>query len=278
MSPHQASGLRQWAKGEAARMPGVVGLVSGKGGVGKSILAVNLAVAAASRGARVLLIDGDVGLANADLLMGLVPRCDLQDWVEHRVALEQTLCRGPQGLSLLLTGESEAAAQALRRALQGEGELELSRLIAGHDLTVLDLGAGIGECVLDLAAGCRPLWLVANPEPTSLADAYSTVKRLWQRDPELEVELIVNRVRSVSAGERTHLSLSRLTRRFLGRSLSLRGVVPEEPAWSRSVVEQTPLVLRCPRSAASRRLVLLAESLLEAREPVFALPRSDVSR
>lgn len=262
----QASSLRQRSelrRAGAAKTSPVVGVVSGKGGVGKSTLAVNLAVSAASRSARVLLVDGDVGLANADLLMGLVPRHDLQDWVEGRIALEEVACPGPAGVSLMLVGESRAAAQALREAIADGSRSMLGRFVALHDLTVVDLGAGIGCDVLELGSVCHPLWLVTTPEPTSLADAYATAKRLWQRTPTLEIELIVNRVQEAGAGERTHLALSRLTQRFLGRSLSLRAVLPEQPELMRSVSEQTPLVLRSPRTAAARRLGLLAESILE---------------
>ena len=253
MKADQASGLRRRSELRtacAAKASPVVGVVSGKGGVGKSTLAVNLAVSAASRSARVLLVDGDVGLANADLLMGLVPRHDLQDWVEGRIPLEEVACPGPAGVSLMLAGESRAGARALWEAIADGGRSLLGHFVALHDLTVVDLGAGIGSDVLEL---------------TSLADAYATAKRLWQRAPSLEIELVVNRVREAGAGERTHLALRRLTQRFLGRDLSLRAVLPEQPELIRSVSEQTPLVLHSPRTAAARRLGLLAESLLEER-------------
>jgi len=270
MKADQASSLRRQRERPAAgvaRIGPVVGVVSGKGGVGKSTLAVNLAVSAASRCARVLLVDGDVGLANADLLMGLVPRHDLQDWLEGRIALEEIVCPGPAGVSLMLAGQSRAAAQALREAIAHGSRSELGGYIALHDLTVVDLGAGIGSDVIELGSVCHPVWLVTTPEPTSLADAYATAKRMWQRRPSLEIELIVNRVQEAGSGERTHLALSRLTQRFLGRSLSLRAVLPEQRELMRSVSEQTPLVLRSPRTSAARRLGLLADSILEQGWP-----------
>ncbi|MHA7840230.1 MAG: nucleotide-binding protein [bacterium] len=278
MRRDQAAGLRARRKtfSSASGSPpsmGAVGLVSGKGGVGKSMLAVNLAAAAAARSGRVLLIDGDLGLANTDLLMGLVPPYDLQDWMEGRAALRDVVCEGPSGLSLLLTGDSECAGRALRQALEGGGDPALAGLIAEQELVLVDLGAGIGAAVIELASACRPLWIVANPEPTSLADAYTTIKRLWDRNASLEIELVVNRARDAFAGERTHHALSRLTRRFLGRPVPLRAVIPEEPGLVRSVAEQRPLVLGSQRTTASRRLVLLAESLLEDSRP----PASSVS-
>ena len=265
---HQAEGLRARPVG-ARRTPGarakVLGIVSGKGGVGKSALAVNLATAAAVGGARTLLIDGDLGLANADLLMGLVPRHDLADCVERGTPLADALCLGPAGLELLVAGSSRAAIASLERSLAAVAAEPLSHLIAGQALTILDLGAGIGAGVIELARHCAPVWLVATPEPTSLADAYTTAKHLWERAPALRLELVVNRAPDRASGERTHRALDRLVRRFLHRSLPLRAILPEDAAMIRAVVHQCPVVLAEPAAAIARRIRLLAESLVEER-------------
>jgi len=265
---HQAAGLR--ARSVAVRRAGggranVLGIVSGKGGVGKSALAVNLATAAAANGARTLLIDGDLGLANADLLMGLVPRHDLGHCVERGTALGAALCRGPAGLDLLVAGSSRAAVASLERSLAAVASEPLSQLIAAQSLTILDLGAGIGADVIELARHCAPVWLVATPEPTSLADAYTTAKHLWERAPALRLELVVNRAPDRASGERTHRALDRLVRRFLHRSLALRAILPEDGAMIRAVAHQCPVVLAEPTAPIARRIRLLAESLLEER-------------
>ena len=265
---HQAEGLRARAVG-ARRTPGarakVLGIVSGKGGVGKSALAVNLATAAAAGGARTLLIDGDLGLANADLLMGLVPHHDLGDCVERGTSLADALCLGPAGLELLVAGSSRAAIASLERSLAAVAAEPLSHLIAGQTLTILDLGAGIGAGVIELARHCAPVWLVATPEPTSLADAYTTAKHLWERAPVLRLELVVNRAPDRASGERTHRALDRLVRRFLHRSLPLRAILPEDAAMIRAVAHQCPVVLAEPAAAIARRIRLLAESLVAER-------------
>lgn len=293
MTVHQASGLTlgsrsgptatsrqpRTAKSDSLAPRGaVLGLVSGKGGVGKSALAVNVAVAAARSGARVLLIDADAGLANDELLLGLVPRFNLDDWSLGGRGLEEVLCGGPFGLSLLVGGESEVARHALGRAVGGESASELGRFIAGHTLTIVDLGAGIDRSLLAIAGRCAPLWLVATPEPTSLADAYATLKCVWDAEPAQRVELIVNRAAQSQSGERTHLALNRLARRFLGNSLPLRGVVPEDAALIRSVSRQSPLVLDSGSSIAGRRFELLAESVLEEIEAAIDLQHSHAKR
>lgn len=264
MSLHQANGLlRATTLRPRTTTVRVLGIVSGKGGVGKSTLAVNLATAAAAMGARTLLVDGDLGLANADLLMGLVPTCDLEDWCAGRVGLEEVLCPGPGGVQVVIAGKGREVARRLREAASGHTAEGLGTLFAGQDLTILDLGGGIGNGVLDLAEVCDPVWLVVTPEPTSLADAYATAKKLWQRAPSLELELVVNRVPDRASGERTHQALSRLVQRFLSRPLPLRGMLPEDASMIRSVARQNPLVIEEPNAPAARRLRMLAESLLE---------------
>ncbi|MEZ4330187.1 MAG: P-loop NTPase [Myxococcota bacterium] len=243
----------------------VVGIVSGKGGVGKSALAVGIATAAAAAGASTLLIDGDVGLANADLLLGLVPRMDLGDAVAGRCGLAEAIVRGPGGLELLVVGGARTALPTLERALHGDPAEPLARLLAARRLTLLDLGAGIGADVITLARHCDPVWLVATPEPTSLADAYATAKQLWERAPTLRIELVVNRITDRAAGERTHRALDRMSRRFLARPLPLRAALPEDAAMLRAVACQRPVALSAPDAPVARRLRLLAESLLEER-------------
>lgn len=268
MIPHQAIGLTRRARRvavpeNAGAAANVLGLISGKGGVGKTTLAVNLASAAAKAGRRVLVIDGDAGLANAELLMGLVPRFDLDDWVEGR-ALEDVVCSGPHGLSLLVAGSRPASRRLLTGALAGHGENALRDRIGQADLTLLDLGAGIGAPLMKLAIACPALWLIATPEPTSLADAYATLKRLSEIEAteRPSVELLVNRARTSLDGDQTHGSLSRMSERFLGRGIALRGVIPEDGALHRSILRQSPIVLDGRSNAAARRIELLAESLV----------------
>lgn len=252
--------------------PRSLAIVSGKGGVGKSLLAVNLATALCRADAprRVLLVDGDAGLANADLLLGWLPSHTLTDWVEGRVDLDGLLTRGAERLDLLVSGSSEAAVALLTRLAKRVPEDRFVEGVAGHDLTLFDLGAGIGKGVLDVATACDRVWLVATPEPTSLADAYTMARRLTERNPGVDLELVVNRARDSEEGARTHLALERMTRRFLDRALPLRAVLPDDVAVRQSVAHQTVLSEVAPRCPMARRLELLAESLGD--ELVFTAP------
>lgn len=266
VAPHQAAGLakRRVPIGRgASRSARRLGLISGKGGVGKTMLAVNLAVEAARAGRRVLLVDADAGLTNADLLLGLVPGFDLDDWAAGRCGAEQLCCTGPHGLSLILAGRGAAARSALRSALGRREDSPLTALFWDYDLILVDLGAGLSENVVALGSACDSLWLVATPEPTSLADAYATVKKVFEKNPRLSPELLVNRHSGSASANRTHQALDRLCERFLERPLSLRGAVPEDAAIGRSVLLQSPAVLSASGSEAARILQLLAEGLIE---------------
>ncbi len=269
----QARGLRsrrpidattQARDSEAPRLRSLA-IASGKGGVGKSLLAVNIAMALARAEAerRVLLIDGDAGLANADLLLGWIPSYTLSDWVDGRVGLDRLLTSGAEGLDLLVSGTSQAAAGLLARLATGRREDRFVAAFGRRDLAIFDLGAGIGDSVVDVATACDRVWLVVTPEPTSLADAYAMARRLTERRPDVDLELVVNRARDAEEGARTHLALDRMTRRFLDRPLPLRAVLPEDPAVRRAVAQQEALVAVASGSPMARRLALLAESLCE---------------
>ncbi|MCR9097766.1 MAG: P-loop NTPase [bacterium] len=250
---------------DVERPPRSLAIVSGKGGVGKSLLAVNLSLAMArfAERRRVLLVDGDAGLANADLLLGWIPSFTLSDWIEGRVGFDRLLTRGTDRLDLLVSGSSEPGANLIARLAAGRPDDPFAARFAEHDLTVFDLGAGIGASVVEVACACDRVWLVATPEPTSLADAYTMARRLVERRPEVDLELVVNRARDAEEGARTHLALERMTRRFLDRPLPLRAVLPDDPAARTAVARQVPLFDDAPRAPISRRIRLLADSIGE---------------
>ena len=240
----------------------LVAVVSGKGGVGKTNLVANLAIAAAGQGARVLLVDGDLGLANLDVLLGLTPERDVGDVLAGRCRLEEIRVDGPQGIHLL-------PAAAGRGDLPALGPRELAPLLAPlwelaaeYDLSLVDAGAGVGPAVVSLAASCRRALLVTTPEPTSFADAYATLKVLCREAPDLPVELVVNAARDELAARGTHERLERLARRFLDTGLGYRGFLPRDPRLAEAVARQCAVVEAFPTARSSRRIVELAGELL----------------
>lgn len=247
-----------------------VAVVSGKGGVGKTNLAANLAVAAAGLGKRVLLVDGDLGLSNVDVLLGLVPARSVADVLADLCTVEEALIEGPRGIRILpaASGRCDLAAvtvgdmQALLRRIR--------RAAAAFDLVLVDAGAGIGPSVIALAAACDPILVVTTPEPTALADAYATLKVLHQTVPERTLEVVVNGAPTELEARTPYQHLARVARRFLGRELVYRGFLPTDPRLVDAVARQRAVVEVYPSARSSRRLIELAAGLV--REPAALRP------
>jgi len=250
---------------ETAGATRIVGFLSGKGGVGKTNVAANVAVAARGFGARVLLVDGDLGLANVDVLLGLSPGRSAADLIDGRCTLGDAIVEGPRGIHVL-PAASARGDLAARRPEELAGLL-LPLLVASerYDLVALDIGAGIGNTAIGLAACCDAAVLVTTPEPTSLADAYAALKVLRQEAPELLVEILVNSARGASEARSTHDRIDRLARRFLHVSPPFLGHLPRDTRVEDAVRRQKAVVEAFPNARASRSLVRLAERILRTR-------------
>jgi len=249
----------------AMRAGRVLGVVSGKGGVGKTNLVANLAVAAAAHGKKVLLLDGDLGLANIDVLLGLVARRSVADVLSEECSFEDALVEGPCGIDLLPAASGRmdlttATPHALAALL-----LPLEEARTRYDWILVDAGAGVGPAVISLAASCDRVLLLTTPEPTALADAYATLKVLSREAPGVPVASVVNAVASEREARVTHGHLERLAKRFLDRESPLAGWLPHDPLLAEAVSRQRAVVDLFPLSASATRIDELAGRLL--REP-----------
>lgn len=240
-------------------MSRLIAIASGKGGVGKTCLAIGLAQALAQAGRRVTLVDGDLGLANVDVQLGLDPVADLAGVLSGRVPLDEALMAHPGGF-LVLAGRSGDGRLA---ALGGEGVgvlLALLRRLPGDDV-LLDLGAGLGPVQRGLAAAADLLLVVATEEPTSLTDAYAVLK-LHRRDaPEAAAGLLVNMASGVAQARRVHARLDAACRSFLGAGVPMMGAVRRDPRVPAAIRAQQPLLTRSPATPAAEDLRALAGTL-----------------
>lgn len=236
----------------------VVCVASGKGGAGKSFLAVNLAVLRARRGERVCLIDFDAGLANAHLLLGLAPRHDIGDIISGDISAQEAVVEGPEGVHLLSGGVGRTSlANPTRRELDRLYR-RLEPLEELYDLIIVDHGAGLGYSTVTHLAATSTLLLVTNPEVTALSDAYALYKQARAVNPQVRAGLVVNRAVDLEAAEEARQRFDTVANRFLGCTPEYIGWVPQDEAVHRSVQQRRPVCLTAPEARSARAIEALS--------------------
>jgi flagellar biosynthesis protein FlhG len=236
-------------------------LTSGKGGVGKTSLSVNLAWTLARQGVRVLVVDGDLGLANADVLLGLTVTRTIRHVLEQGHDPLEALVYPLPTLGVLPASSGVPEIVHLGPEDQEQLAPMLTALSRRFQLTFIDTAAGIGASVLWFATLADHLILVINPDPTSLTDAYALIKVLAQGYQRREFSLLVNSVKSDEEAYQTFDTLAQVATRFLKVNVRYLGAVPLDRAVTRAVREQTPFVQLFPKSKAARAVTGLAARL-----------------
>ncbi len=247
----------------ATRRGRIIAVASGKGGVGKTFLSITLSHALARRGQRALLFDGDLGLANVDIQLGLMPRYDLGTVVAGKIALNQATMHFESGGFDVIAGRSGSGSLAnvpLSR-LQILGE-DLALMAARYDQIIIDLGAGVEKSVRQIARAADTVMIVTSDEPTSLTDAYAFIKISVMERPHTDIRIIVNASNSTREGERTYQTLLKACTGFLKISPPLAGIVRRDPRVRESIRNQTPILTRSPSSEAALDIEAIADRLL----------------
>jgi flagellar biosynthesis protein FlhG len=236
-------------------------VTSGKGGVGKTSLCVNLAAELAGRGHRTLLIDVDLGLANAHILTGVQPAYTLTDFLSGRAALPDVVVDGPNGVKMIAGGSGVKEIADLD-ATGRDKILEAVEQLRPHcDVILLDTGAGISDGVTDFVSIADHALVVTTSNFAAIADAYGIVKVLVQAGFRRDMHLIVNRVRSPEEAKQVFQKLDGCTARFLEARLNWLGLLPEDHSVEGAVLKRTPFTQAFPESVAARYLRKLATSL-----------------
>ncbi len=242
-------------------------IASGKGGVGKSTLAANLALALGQRGARVLLVDADFSQANLDLLLGVHPRFDLQHVLKGEKTLEEIVVEGPPGVRLV-----PAASGCPELADLDDFRLEslwrgMSQLENDADVVLVDTASGVRRTVTWLCRAVREVLIVTTPEMPAFSDAYALIKLLHSQGLTRPPQLVVNRADLPEEAEEVAHRLRLVSRRFLSLDLGLWGCVPADPAVARALRLQEPLLSVFPNAPSSAAIRALAERLWDVVPP-----------
>ncbi len=247
-----------------SRSLGIVAVASGKGGVGKTWFSVTLATCLAKRGLKTLLFDGDLGLANVDIQLGLFPKRDLGHYFAGAHALAECTTYYPTGGFEILAGRSGSGNLAsLPQPRFAQLVRDLYELSADYEATVIDLGAGIEAHTRGLAALSRTCVVVTNDEPTALTDAYAFIKVLTQQRQRTDLRIVVNSAANPTQGQRIHETLTKACREFLRFEPPLLGVVRRDGRVRDTIHAQTPLPVRHPTAHAALDVDAIAARLLE---------------
>ncbi len=276
----QAERLRQLAAGQKVPRPArerggqappgkgarVIAVSSGKGGVGKTNLTVNLAIALQQLGQRVLVIDADLGMANVDVLLGTRAQYSLLDLLQPGVSLDDVLVEGPYGITYIPGG---SALEQIVDILPAQRGLLVQKLaLCGQlaDVILIDTGAGLGRSVMDFILAADEVLLVTTPEPTALTDAYAVMKAYSVYAPDGNMQLIINRVYDAEESSEVAAKLAQTARRFLHIDIGCLGYVFDDHAVRQAVRHQRPFMAAAPKAMASTCVRALADKLLYGRE------------
>lgn len=238
----------------------IIAVASGKGGVGKTFFSITLTQALTRMGKRVLLFDGDLGLANVDVQLGLMPKRDLNDVIRGRLSLDKVIQPYEDGGFDIIAGRSgQASLSALpsqRLAMLRDQLLEVSD---NYDVVVIDLGAGVDRTVRMFSAMATRTLLVTTEEPTSLTDGYAFIKLGSAAGMSKNVSIVVNQAQSASEGEKTYKTLLKACENFLRLSPPLAGMVRSDPRVRETIRHQTPLLTRSPNTEAASDVEKIAK-------------------
>ncbi len=246
----------------------VIAISSGKGGVGKSSVVVNLALALDRLGKRVLIMDADLGLANIDILLGLAPKFNISHVLNGTKQLRDVLVQGPGKIRVM---PASSGVQELTR-LTDEQKLIFLEMLDGLetevDILLIDTGAGISDTVVYFNLAAQEKIVLVTPEPTSLTDAYALIKVLYTRHEERHFKILTNAVKDEAEGKAIFAKISKVADHFLdGLSLDYLGAVPYDPYMSKAVIQQKPMLELFPQAPAAKAFTALASRLHRAPPP-----------
>lgn len=241
-------------------------VTSGKGGVGKSNVSINLAVKFSQMGKKVVILDADFGLANIEVMFGAIPKYNLADLIYKGKSIGEIITKGPLDVGFISGGSGIAGLTNLGRDYINYLIQNLAQLDTLYDVIIIDTGAGISDAVLEFLIASKEVLLVTTPEPTSITDSYSLLKALT-RDPRFnrehtEIKIVANKTENFEEGKQLYAKLSTVVSRYLKLPMKFVGVIPNDNQLVKAVMQQSPVSISAPTSKASLAFDDLAKTLM----------------
>ena len=256
----QAQGIRQMNASKPVR---VMAVTSGKGGVGKSNITVNLAVAMAQSGENVIVMDADLGLANIDVLLGLSPKLNLSHVIQGECTLEEIIIDGPGGIKIIPASSGSASMSDLTPAENAGVIRSFSELTQPVDTLLIDTAAGLSDSVVSYLRAAREVIVVVCDEPASITDAYAMIK-VMNRDYGVQrFHVLSNQAHSIQQGRELYMKLSRVSEKYLDVTLDFLGTVPYDEYLKKAVQKQKCVIETFPRSPSALAFRQIAKKALQ---------------
>ena len=247
------------------RASNIMAVASGKGGVGKTWFSISFTQALAKAGKKVLLFDGDLGLANVDVQLGLMPKRDLNDVIRGRLGLDKVVQHYEEGGFDIIAGRSgQASLSALPNQRLAHLRDQLIDLAEDYDFIIIDLGAGVDRTVRLMSAAAATTLLVTTDEPTSLTDAYAFIKLGSAAGTTKNVQVVVNQIQSQIDGEKTYKTLLKACENFLKLSPPLAGMIRSDVRVKDAIRHQSPILTRSPNSEAAADIEKIVPFVLKS--------------
>lgn len=270
----QAEQLRNIVKqqNKKQRSARVITVTSGKGGVGKSNVSVNLAIQMSRLGKRAVILDADFGLANIEVMLGMRPQYNLADMMFRGKDVKDIICTGPEDIGFISGGSGLREMTNLNKDQILSLVRTMYELDHYADVVIIDTGAGISDTVIELVASSSEVLLVATPEPTSITDAYALLKTLHRHDGfeagSTSIKMIGNRIQSYEEGKELYLKLNTVVNKFLGMEMEYLGAILYDEYLPRAVMQQQPVSLAYPDAPSARAMLELAMVLEDEKKEI----------
>lgn len=255
----------------------VITVTSGKGGVGKTSVAVNMAIQLRKLGKKVIIFDADLGLANVEVMFGAIPKYNLSDLIYQRKEINDIITEGPMEIGFISGGSGITTMNNLSKDQIGYLVHSLHKLDTLADFILIDTGAGVADSVLEFVIASPEVMLVTTPEPSSLIDSYSLLKALYRKPGfgrnGIQINVIANKVNSAKEGRQVFEKLESVVSQFLNGNLNYFGMIPQDNNIEKAVRQQKTVSLSAPDSNVSRAFEVLANNLVSGEQNQFVMRR-----
>ena len=257
----QAANLRRLVvENNTARRTKTIAITSGKGGVGKTSIADSLAIALAKRNYSITLLDADLGLANVNVVLGIIPKYNLYHVIKGKKKLEEIIIDVPEGIKII-AGASGFHQLANLDVKQREYFIKSLAELNADDYMIIDTGAGISQNVLSFLVASDEVIVITTPEPTSITDAYGTIKAIAANDPDKTVKLLVNRAQTVTEAKKVAQRVINIAGQFLNIKVDNLGFIFDDLYVAKSIRNQKPFIVSYPKSKASTCVEIIADRI-----------------